>query len=524
MQEKCFLFDTELLLAFLLGTADEVVLNIFSFLKKQNLPLYIATVQLPSLETRLKERLGEKGKDRFWRWLKKTHLVKTPSYIDLDDPLAKWDIERYLIKLSAESIGGKVVTQDKDFLDLAKPVAISPKELLQCNLQDVLSFCNLKRQYFLIYKKIERHLDTVFKHNRFINGPEIEELEKRCAEFVGVKHAIGVSSGTDALLLALMAYGVGPGDYVITTPFTFVATAEAIVLLGATPLFVDIDKVAYNIDPEKVKEFLECPLDPITGKEIPLEAIKGLIAVDLYGQPADFDAIKEVLPPHFFIIEDAAQAFGAEYKGRRAGGLADIGITSFFPAKPLGAYGDGGMVFTNDDVLAEKIRWLKDHGQDVRYNHRLIGLNARLDTLQAAVLLAKFDLFVKEERKRRNKVACWYHTALKELEELGKIKRPTPKPEENSPIFSVWAQYSILAQERNNLSQFLAKRHIPTAIHYPKPLHLQPAFSFLGYKKGSFPVAERVAQRIISLPLDAWKKKEEVFMVAEAIKEFYRCS
>ncbi len=521
MQEKCLLFDTELWFAFLSETADEVVLKVFSFLEKENLPFYIATVQLPSLEVRSKERLGHKGK--FWELLKKARLVKTPSYIDLDDPLAQRDIERYLIKLSAESIGGKVITYNKNFLDLAKHVAISPEEFLQSNPENVLPFCHLKRQYLLIYEKIERRLDIVFKHNRFINGPEIEELENRCAEFVGTKHAIGVSSGTDALLLSLLAYGVGPGDYIITTPFTFMATAEVIVLLGATPLFVDIDESSYNIAPEKIREFLKHPLDPITGKEIPLEAIKGLIAVDLYGQPADFDAIKEVLPPHFFIIEDAAQAFGAEYKGRRAGGLGDIGITSFFPAKPLGAYGDGGMVFTNDDALAEKIRWLKDHGQDARYNHRLVGLNARLDALQAAVLLAKLDLFIKEERRKRNEVACWYHTALKELEEEGKIKLPTPDPEKDSPIFSVWAQYSILAQRRDDLMQFLAERHIPTAIHYPKPLPLQPAFSSFGYQKGSFPVAERVAQRIISLPLDAWKKKEEVFRVVEAIKEFYRC-
>lgn len=389
-----------------------------------------------------------------------------------------------------------------------------------------IEFCNIKRQYKYLKQQIDDNINQVLQHGKFINGPEIKILEQKCQQFTNTKHAIGVSSGTDALLIALITFNIKQGDYVITTPFTFIATAEVISLLGAKPIFVDIDKKTFNIDPNKIKQFLDNPIDPQTKQLIQKEKIKGIIAVDLFGQCADYGKIKEIVNNYntnnnnLFIIQDAAQSFGAELGENKSCSSGDISTTSFFPAKPLGCYGDAGMIFTNDNELAEKMRLIINHGQNIKYNHAIIGTNARLDTIQASILLAKFETFTNQEIDKRNKAADFYNTKLRQLSDKNIITLPHIK--ENNK--SVWAQYSILVKDRENLILYLKQKEIPTAIHYPKPLHLQKAFEHLGYQQGDFPIAEQVSQNIISLPIDAYITDEELDYITNKIIEFYKPS
>jgi len=353
-----------------------------------------------------------------------------------------------------------------------------------------MDFIDLKSQQRRISAALTENIQRVLAHGQYVMGPEVRELETRLAAYVGVKHAIACSSGTDALLMPLMAYGVGPGDAVFTTPFTFIATAEVIRLCGATPVFVDIDSKTFNLDPEALAEAVgRLGQNPGTAHLKP----KGIIPVDLFGQPAAYDRIHAIAQEHgLFVLEDAAQSFGATYKGRRAGALAETAATSFFPAKPLGCYGDGGAVFTDDDDLAEVLCSIRVHGQGKeRYEHVRIGLNGRLDTLQAAVLLAKLDIF-DQEVTARQRVARRYSEALNSLVEV-----PFVDPD----CTSVWAQYSVLSESRELLLQKLQEAQIPTAIYYPLPLHLQKAFAHLGYKPGDFPVSESASRRIFSLPM-----------------------
>jgi len=356
--------------------------------------------------------------------------------------------------------------------------------------QKRLDFIDLKSQQRQISAALTENIQRVMAHGQYVMGPEVQELETRLAAYVGVKHAISCSSGTDALLMPLMAYGVGPGDAIFTTPFTFIATAEVIRLCGATPVFVDIDLKTFNLDPQALAEAVNrLKQNPGPAHLKP----KGIIPVDLFGQPADYDRIHTIAREHgLFVLEDAAQSFGATYKGRRAGALAETAATSFFPAKPLGCYGDGGAVFTDDDDLAEVLRSIRVHGQGKeRYEHVRIGLNGRLDTLQAAVLLAKLDIF-DQELTARQRVARNYSEALKSL-----VETPWVAPD----CTSVWAQYSVLSEHREPLLQKLQEAQIPTAIYYPLPLHLQRAFAHLGYKPGDFPVSEGASRRIFSLPM-----------------------
>ena len=351
---------------------------------------------------------------------------------------------------------------------------------------------------------MEKGLTTVLRHGQYILGPEIEALERKLAGFAGVDHAICCASGTDALLLALMALGVGPGDAVFTSPFTFIATAEVVSLLGATPVFADIDPETFNLDPDCLERAIAAgrenrpdahPLPaPAPGIDGPLKP-KGIIAVDLFGLPADYDRVNAIAARHgLFVIEDAAQSFGAEYRGRAACSLADVGCTSFFPAKPLGCYGDGGAVFTKDDDLAERMISLRVHGKGKdKYDNSRIGLNARMDTLQAALLLPKLEIF-PEELATRNRVANRYTAWLSALESLRTPCVP-------AGLRSAWAQYSLLADRRDEIQSALKARGIPTAVYYPKPLHLQTAYAPLGYREGDFPEAESASRRIFSLPM-----------------------
>ena len=385
-----------------------------------------------------------------------------------------------------------------------------------------MQFIDLKKQQSLIRDNIEKNIKIVLDHGQYIMGPEVGELERRLAEYVGTEHSVACSSGTDALMLALMAYGVGPGDAIFTTPFTFIATAEVISVLGAVPVFVDIEPGTFNINPEKLEEtilalksknLLQCPL-PITHALSPLTP-KGIIAVDLFGLPADYDQINAIAEDHsLFVIEDAAQSFGALYKGKPACSLSHIACTSFFPAKPLGCYGDGGMCFTDDHSLAETLQSIRVHGKGThKYDNARVGINGRLDTLQAAILLWLNSTFFLEEVKLRQQVAQQYAEKLRHLSSV--VSPLVPEGYK-----SVWAQYSILAQDekhRSNLQKALKDQNIPTAIYYPKPLHLQTAFSYLGYKEGDFPVSEDCARRIFSIPMHPYLAISEQEKIAETI-------
>ena len=367
-----------------------------------------------------------------------------------------------------------------------------------------MQFIDLKKQYQKIESSINKRITAVLNHGNYILGPEISELERVLSDYTGAAHCISCASGTDALLLSLMAYNVGPGDAVFVPPFTFIATAEVISLLGATPFFVDIDPVTYNIDPVKLNESIKSFK---TGK-IPTHTMpkglkpRGIIPVDIFGLPADYDAIKKIAAENgLFLIEDAAQSFGGTYKGKKTcSSLADVAATSFFPAKPLGCYGDGGAIFTNDGETAEIIESLRIHGQGSdKYNNVRIGINGRMDTLQAAVLLAKMEVF-DEEIALRQKVARQYSDLLK-----GHVQTP----EIPEGYISAWAQYSVQSDDRTEIMERLKKSGIPTAIYYPKPLHLQEAFSYLGYEKGQMPVSEAVAKRIFSVPMHPYLNEDE---------------
>ncbi len=374
-----------------------------------------------------------------------------------------------------------------------------------------MQFVDLKAQQNRIRPQIDAAIKKVLNHGNYIMGPEVAELEKRLAEFAGVKHCIGVASGTDALLMALMAYGVGPGDAILTTPFTFVATGEVISLLGATPVFVDIDPQTFNIDPGLLEEAIINFNQRSTINDESL-TLKGIIPVDLFGLPADYDVINAIARKHdLFVLEDAAQGFGGVYKGRKAGSLADVAATSFFPAKPLGCYGDGGAIFTDDDELADKLCSIRIHGKGTdKYNNVRIGINGRLDTIQAAILLPKLDIF-PEELESRQRVAEKY-THL-----LGSI------PGVRTPVIpdgyrSAWAQYSILVDKRDALQEELSALKIPTAVYYPRPLHLQITYANLGYSAGDFPVAENVSGKIMSLPMHPYLSKRDQERVVNALQ------
>lgn len=360
-----------------------------------------------------------------------------------------------------------------------------------------MQFVDLKAQYLRLKPVIDARIQTVLNHGQFILGPEVAELESRLAARTGSEHCISCASGTDALLLAMMALGIGPGDEVVTSPFTFFATGEMIALLGAVPVFVDIDPETYNIDPAKI----EAAITPRT---------KAIMPVSLYGQCADMDPINEIAAKHgLAVIEDAAQSFGGTYKGRESGTLSTIGCTSFFPSKPLGCYGDGGALFTNDDDLARKMLELRNHGQDGRYHHVSIGINGRLDTLQATVLLAKLDVF-DEELEARQRVADAYS------EQLGDAVRT---PVVRDGFTSAWAQYTVEVDDRDAVQQVLQQAGVPTAVHYPAPLHLQPVFAHMNLTEGNFPHSERAGKRVLSLPLHPYLEPVQIAQIVVAVRQ-----
>lgn len=359
-----------------------------------------------------------------------------------------------------------------------------------------MQFIDLKTQYSLIEHDVLNSIKNVLNHGQYIMGPEIAELEKQLAEFVGVKHAIVNSSGTDALLMALMALDIQPGDEVITSPFSFFATAEVISLCHAKPVFVDIDPLTYNLDPQKLEA-------AITNKT------KAIMPVGLYGQCADLDVINAIAQKYNLpVIEDAAQSFGATYKGKYSCGLTTIGCTSFFPSKPLGGYGDSGACFTNDDDLAQKLIEIRIHGQTARYCHSRLGITGRMDTLQAAVLIEKMKIF-PDEIIMRQRVAKFYDQLLAPL-----VKTPFIAQHNTS----VYAQYTIEVNDRDNFQKEMHLAGVPTTVHYPVAMHQQKALSYLNYRQGDFPFAEKASHRVISIPMHPYLQETDQLKVVNAVK------
>jgi len=373
---------------------------------------------------------------------------------------------------------------------------------------------DLKAQYLSIKDEIKAAIEEVLESQRFILGPKVEELERKIAEYTGTKYAVGVSSGTDALLVSLMAMEIKPGDEVITTPFTFFSTAGAITRLKAKPVFVDIDPVTYNIDPNKIEA-------SITKKT------RGIIPVHLFGQCADMDPIMEIARKYnLFVIEDAAQSIGAEYKGRKAGSIGDIGIFSFFPSKNLGGYGDGGMVVTNNEDLYQRIKILRVHGASPKYYHKVIGGNFRLDAFQAAILLVKLEYLEEWSRKRR-KNAEYYNQRFKELGlvEKGFIQTPVAVYKNGGDRnYHIYNQYTIRVKDRDRLKKFLKENGIGTEIYYPLPLHLQECFKYLGYRRGTLNETEEATDSVLSIPIYPELTKAQKEYVLKYINNFYKKS
>lgn len=356
-----------------------------------------------------------------------------------------------------------------------------------------IEFIDLKIQQARIKDKIDANIQKVLAHGQYILGPEVTELEEKLVAFTGAKHCITVANGTDALQIAQMAFGIGSGDEVITPGFTYIATAETVALLGAKPVYVDVCPKTYNLDPAKLEA-------AITSKT------KAIIPVSLYGQCADFDAINAIANKYGIpVIEDAAQSFGASYKGKKSCNLTTVACTSFFPSKPLGCYGDGGAIFTNDDELAVVLRQIARHGQDRRYHHIRVGVNSRLDTLQAAILLPKLEIFADEVEKRQQ-VAGWY------AEHLIAAGIAAPIIEEHNT--SAWAQYTIQVENRDTVQAKLQEQSIPTAVHYPIPLNKQPA---VADSSVSLPIGDAIAEKVMSLPFHPYMTEGDVKKVVKAI-------
>lgn len=387
-----------------------------------------------------------------------------------------------------------------------------------------IPFLDLKAQYSSIKEEIDRKIESIISTQRFILGPEVEALEKEIAAYCGTRYAVGISSGSDALLASLMALGVGEGDEVVTTPFTFFATAGAVARLGARPVFCDIDPASYNIDPEKLAELVD---RRIRSRED--SSIKGVIPVHLYGQCAEMDPILELAKQHgFFVIEDAAQAIGSEYPSlggiKKACTMGDLSILSFFPSKNLSCFGDGGMILTDDPEQAERLRMLRTHGSRDKYFYETIGGNFRLDALQAGILRVKLKYLDGWLEKRKEKAAHYDS----QFENSGLVERGwvcPPKPlfkEKGLKYYHTYHQYVIRAEQRDELQRFLREKRISTAIYYPLPLHLQKCFSFLGHREGDFPESEKASREVLALPIYPELTSEQQNYIVDSISRFYK--
>jgi UDP-2-acetamido-2-deoxy-ribo-hexuluronate aminotransferase len=356
-----------------------------------------------------------------------------------------------------------------------------------------MEFIDLKAQYHTLRPSINARIRAVLEHGHYIMGPEVQELEERLADYTGARHCLTVASGTEAMLIALMAIGLRPGDEVITTPFSFIATAEVIALLGGVPVFADIEADTCNIDATLIEQKIT-------------DRTRAIMPVSLFGQPSDMDAINAIAARHgLVVIEDGAQSFGSTYKGRRSGNLSSIGCTSFFPSKPLGCYGDGGAIFTSDDDLAEVMREIRVHGQMQRYRHSRIGVGGRMDTLQCAIVLAKLDRF-DWEVEQRQLIAAHYDELFG-----NRVERVRQRPERTS----VYAQYTVYLEERDAVRDALDKAHVPTAVHYPVPIPLQPAYRH--FTTEHFPVSAQMSKRVLSLPMGPYLDVYSLTRVADLV-------
>lgn len=362
-----------------------------------------------------------------------------------------------------------------------------------------IDLIDLKSQYKVLKTDIDSRIQHVLDHGQYIMGPEVGELEVRLARYTGAQHCVTCSSGTDALLISLMALGIGPGDEVITTPFSFAAAVEAIARVGATPVFVDIQPDTCNIDPVRIELAIS-------------SRTRAIMPVSLYGQPADLEALGVIALKHgLVVIEDAAQSFGASYQGRKSCNLSAIGCTSFYPSKPLGCYGDGGAIFTSDDAIAKTLRELRDHGQQGRYHHINIGVNGRMDTLQCAIVLAKLEVF-DAEIARRIDIGQRY---LELLSQVAGLQMPVVRADRTC----VWSQFTLQTDRRESLICSLKRAGLPSAIHYPMPLHLQPAFRERCRIAGFLAYAEFVSSRVVSLPMHPYLDKAAQTVIVEAVVE-----
>lgn len=426
------------------------------------------------------------------QWL--AALANEGSVFDSDDPEDE-QLVRALDRFPPGAI--KLLTRDRKLLDAHPGKTITPAQYCQLPMASAaLEFINLQAQQDGIRPALETQVHRVFHHGHYIMGPEIAELEAVLAAYVGVKHCITVASGTDSLEIALRALNIGPGDEVITVPFTWISSAEVIGMVGAKPVFVDIEPVSFNIDVAKI----EAAITPRT---------KAILPVSLFGQMPDYAAINASAARHgLTVIEDGAQSFGATQHGRRSCGVTTIASTSFFPAKPLGCYGDGGALFTDDDELAEKMRAVRTHGGIRRHHHPLLGMNGRFDTLQAAVLLAKWPHFAGEV-EARGRIGARYTEQLEDCCVTPGVVRGNTH---------VYAQYTIRVAERKRVAEALKAQGIPTAVYYPKCLHEQPVFEPLGYRWGDFPEAERASREVLSLPMHPYLTEREQKWVVDALR------
>ncbi len=421
--------------------------------------------------------------------LEKVDVLSNHGFEQADTYLQAQDFEDAQITAAARSLSGQdvcVVTEDKKFDSLGEIIALTPAQAIlwlqkeyQLPTQTApLQFIDLATQQAQLRPQLEKGIEQVLRHGQYIMGPEVKELEDKLAAYTGPKHCITVASGTEALLISLMAIGIKPGDEVITTAFSFIATAEVIVLLGAKPVFIDIEPDTCNINASLIEA-------QITDKT------KAIMPVSLYGQPADMDEINAIATKYnLVVIEDAAQSFGATYKGKKSCNLSTIGCTSFFPSKPLGCYGDGGAIFTSDDALAQAMREIRVHGQSKRYVHTRIGVGGRMDTLQCAIVLAKLELF-EWEVEQRKAIGSQYNQLLN-----AKLQTITQRPDRTS----VFAQYTVFVDDRELVQNKLKEAGIPTAVHYPVPMHLQPAYQEL-CKAESCIESVKAANRVMSLPM-----------------------
>ncbi len=525
MPTKNVILDIDVAVELLLEqkTDSRPTTTIFDKALKKGCSVWLVAATLPSI---LRHPRFSQAHTAMQQLMKKVKILS--SYSFHADDLFKTDYPEgsLILKAAAElnPADTVVLSRTADFV-ASEDRVITPEMLVQKldSPQDetiAMPFIDLAMQKQRILPQLEHNIFAVLRHGQYIMGQEVNELEAKLSSYVGVNHAICCSSGTDALLMALMAYDVGPGDAVFTSPFTFFATAETIALLGATPVFVDIDPETFNIDPKSLKKAITAlqqqdphihVLPDIASLPIGTLRPKGIITIDLFGLPAEYDKINSIAQEQgLFVIEDAAQSFGSQYHGKKTCSLTEIGCTSFFPAKPLGCYGDGGAVFTDNHDLAKKITSLRIHGEDTdKYTNIHIGINGRMDSLQAAILLPKLAIF-PDELIARDQVAKYY------TERLSPVKSLTlpSVPQESR---SAWAQYSILSDHREDLQAALKKKGVPTAVYYPKPLHLQAVFAELGYGRGDFPVSEIVAQRILSLPMHPYLKEEQLNRIADVI-------